>query len=260
MNVTVVTPLYNAEAYIAATIQSVIAQTHSDVEHVVVDDGSTDRSAAIVTALEAVHPQIRLIQQENRGVAAARNHGARVTRSDSTYLLFLDADDLLVPEALATLTAYLDAHPDAAVVFCATAKIDSDGRPLGDTARHTDSARSALRLAPLPVWRPTSARQRGLHAPHRPSVRLPQIYSLVRPRPALSVRRNAGLRRDLRAAVGGQRPLCSPCAARRGALPARAPGALPAARPPLHKRQGQEPEAGAQISAEVVPTGCVRPR
>jgi glycosyltransferase involved in cell wall biosynthesis len=148
MKVTVITPLYNAEAYVAETVRSVLKQTHPDVEHVVVDDGSTDRSAALVAAMAASHPQIRLIRQDNRGVAAARNRGAQEARPDSTYLLFLDADDVLVPEALATLAAYLDARPGAAVVFSATAKIDADGHSLGETARVIASTRSALRVAP----------------------------------------------------------------------------------------------------------------
>lgn len=146
--VTVVTPLYNGESFVGETIESVLGQTHSQVEHIVVDDGSTDRSAEVVETLARTHPTLQLIRQENRGVAAARNRGARAAPPESEYLLFLDADDLLVPEMLSRLAGYLTSHPRASVVCCASAKIDASGRPLGNTARHVESDRSAMRLAP----------------------------------------------------------------------------------------------------------------
>ncbi len=148
--VSVVTPLYNGERFIEETIDSVLRQTHPHVEHVVVDDGSTDRSAEIVAKRAMKHPTLRFIQQENQGVAAARNRGARAARPESDYLLFLDSDDLLASDMLSRLTTYLAARPTVGVVFCTYTKIDSNGHPLESTARHGESNRSALRLAPSP--------------------------------------------------------------------------------------------------------------
>lgn len=153
MKITVVTPLYNAAPYIAQTVESVLAQTHPEVEHIVVDDGSTDRSADIVErtftrASDEKNVQTYLLRQQNRGVAAARNRGAAEAGPDSQYVLFLDADDVLLPDALGRLAGYLEAHPEAGVVACASVKIDAGGHPLGRTTRTMESGHSSMRMVP----------------------------------------------------------------------------------------------------------------
>lgn len=100
MSVAVIIPAYNAAPYLAATIESVLAQTSPSSQILVVDDGSKDATAEIAAKYgEAVW----CLRQENSGVSVARNHGASQVSTD--WLLFLDADDLLVPDALAKLTA-----------------------------------------------------------------------------------------------------------------------------------------------------------
>ena len=126
----IVIPCYNQERYIGRAIDSVRRQTYTDWELVVVDDGSTDQSAAIVSALAAEDDRIRVIQQENRGVSRARNRGFQALSKSVRYLLFLDADDILHPEMLQTLTAYLALHPQAGAVFCGLTRIDENDRPL----------------------------------------------------------------------------------------------------------------------------------
>src|SRR5262245_12926949 len=91
----VIVPMYNAERTISATLKSVCRQTHLALDIVVVDDGSTDASAPIVAAHTRSDQRIRLLQQKNGGVAAARNRGVAATAAD--LLAFIDADDLWAP-------------------------------------------------------------------------------------------------------------------------------------------------------------------
>lgn len=135
--VSVITPCFNAEAYVGAAVNSVRDQTLSRWEHVVVDDGSTDRSAGLVAALAAADPRLSLVRLgRNRGVAAARNAGVLAADRRSRYLVFLDADDLLAPRMLGTLSAYLDGHPEVGLVHGAHEFIDAAGRALPDQNAH----------------------------------------------------------------------------------------------------------------------------
>ena len=126
--VAVITPCYNSERFVAKTVESVAAQTVS-TEHIVVDDGSTDRSLLVLQALEGSYPNLRLIQQPNAGVAAARKAGYQAA-GHTEYVLFLDADDLLHPAMIEVMISYLDAHPSAGLAYCHPQLIDEDGIPL----------------------------------------------------------------------------------------------------------------------------------
>ncbi len=103
----IVIPLYNKEKNIGSTIDSVLNQTFSDFELIVVDDGSTDRSAEIVASYD--DPRIRLIKKENGGVSSARNRG--VKSSVGHYLYFLDADDIMVAECLEKFDELVEMFP-----------------------------------------------------------------------------------------------------------------------------------------------------
>lgn len=94
--ISVVIPLYNKEASIAQSLKSVLSQEYDDFEVVIVDDGSTDGSVAVVEAIN--DPRIRLIKQENGGPSKARNTGVKNAKGE--WILFLDADDELEPDAL----------------------------------------------------------------------------------------------------------------------------------------------------------------
>lgn len=111
--ISVIIPVYNGERYFARTIESVLAQTYSAMEIVVVDDGSRDSSQDVV-ARYLNHTNVRLITQENAGVAAARNTGIRAATGD--YIALLDQDDLWLPDKLACQVEYLDKHPEIALV------------------------------------------------------------------------------------------------------------------------------------------------
>lgn len=121
--ISVIIPLYNKKNSIEATVRSVTAQSYSDWECVVVDDGSTDSSANIVLHLAETDSRIRLIRQENRGVSFARNHGVADARGE--YVIFLDADDRLLPNALADL--YATIHKYGTRISCGRACYESKG-------------------------------------------------------------------------------------------------------------------------------------
>ena len=95
--VSVIMPAYNSEEYIRESIESVLVQTYSNWELLIVDDGSTDKTASIVQEYKDI--RIHYLHQSNCGVAAARNHGIREARG--RYVAFLDSDDLWLPEKLA---------------------------------------------------------------------------------------------------------------------------------------------------------------
>lgn len=122
---TVIVPCHNGERWLAEALASCSAQTAADLEVLVVDDGSTDRSAAIAATAAEADRRIRCLRQPNAGVAAARNTGLVSARGE--YINFLDADDLLEPEKLARQGAVLDENPDIDWVFCDGRGIDEIG-------------------------------------------------------------------------------------------------------------------------------------
>jgi glycosyltransferase involved in cell wall biosynthesis len=127
VKVGVVVPMYNAEKTISATLQSIVAQTHENLDIVVVDDGSTDTSIDLVEAWQARDGRIRLIRQENAGVSIARNAGAAAT--DAEFLAFIDADDLWAPPKIELqLQTLVDGGPAVGLVYCWYATIDTDDR------------------------------------------------------------------------------------------------------------------------------------
>jgi glycosyltransferase involved in cell wall biosynthesis len=122
--VSVVIPCFDQGHYLREALQSVLAQTLPPAEIVVVDDGSTDNTAAIARE----YSKVRCIHQRNRGLASARNAGAAHTTGE--HIVFLDADDRLKPDALAIGLRELVAHPACALVWGRCVRIDQDGREL----------------------------------------------------------------------------------------------------------------------------------
>lgn len=109
--ISVVIPLYNKEKQIAATLRSVFNQTFQDFEVVIVNDGSTDSSVSVVESLG--DSRIRLINQKNSGVSAARNRG--ITEAKGEYIALLDADDEWKSDYLATQMSLAKQYPEASV-------------------------------------------------------------------------------------------------------------------------------------------------
>jgi hypothetical protein len=121
--VSVIIPTFNHARFVACAVESALAQAYVDREVVVVDDGSTDDTWAV---LRPYATDVTLIRQENAGVSAARNAGLQMARGE--YLLFLDADDIMAPHQLARQVPLLDALPDAGLVYCSYQHVAADGR------------------------------------------------------------------------------------------------------------------------------------
>jgi glycosyltransferase involved in cell wall biosynthesis len=117
----IVIPCFNQREYLGEALSSACRQPGTEV--ILVDDGSTDGSAARADDF----PQVRLVQQANRGVAAARNAGLAVVRGE--FVLFLDADDRLHADAVAALRSALMTHPEAVLAYGHYRAIDEAGRP-----------------------------------------------------------------------------------------------------------------------------------
>ncbi len=113
MKFSVVIPLYNKARYVAKAIQSVLSQTYTDFELVVVDDGSRDASAEIALKSIEGYENCRLVKQQNAGVSMARNNG--VSASHGEYLCFLDADDWWDPQFLQEISELIAEFPDAGI-------------------------------------------------------------------------------------------------------------------------------------------------
>ena len=124
--VSVVIPAYNAAVTLDETLHSARTQSHRNLEIIVVDDGSTDRTPAIAARHAAVDDRVRVMPQRNAGVAAARNTGWRAARAD--VIAFLDADDLWAPTKIERqLQALQSAGPRVGLVYCWYHTIDSAG-------------------------------------------------------------------------------------------------------------------------------------
>ncbi|MEH2084739.1 MAG: glycosyltransferase family 2 protein [Nostoc sp.] len=125
--VSIIIPVYKAERYIAATLQSALDQTYENFEILIIDDGTPDKSIEICQ--QFTDTRIKIIRQNNRGLPGARNTGIRHAQGE--YLTLLDADDLWLPEKLEKHVKHLNNSPNVGVSFSRSAFIDDNGNPLG---------------------------------------------------------------------------------------------------------------------------------
>ncbi len=148
-NVSVVMCVYNGEAHVGRALDSVFAQDFRGFEVIVVDDGSTDRTPAI---LGAYGDRIRVIQQQNRGPAIARNVGVAASRA--TYIAFLDADDVWFAGRLAKTVAPLESNPAAVLAYSDAALVDYSDTPLAHPLVQAGQARAPSMDDMLARWWP----------------------------------------------------------------------------------------------------------
>ena len=120
--VSIVIPTYNRSAIVRRAIDSVLDQTFTDLEIIIVDDGSTDDTRE---ALAAYPDRVRYVRQENAGPAAARNHGMLLARGD--YIGFLDSDDAYLPQNVEKHLRVFEANPGAGLVYCGIEILDRNG-------------------------------------------------------------------------------------------------------------------------------------
>jgi glycosyltransferase involved in cell wall biosynthesis len=128
-SVAVIIPCFNQAHFLADALKSVLRQTRQADEIIVIDDGSSDDPAAVVAQFK----DVRLIRQENRGLSGARNRGLQ--SCTSSYVLFLDADDKLLPKAIEAGLACYSRHPDCAFVYGGHCYISGKGEHLFDLFR-----------------------------------------------------------------------------------------------------------------------------
>jgi glycosyltransferase involved in cell wall biosynthesis len=123
--VSVVIPCYNQARFLGEAIQSVLCQGYADLEIVIVDDGSSDGTEEVASGYAEVDSRVKLIRQENQGLAAARNRGLAGVGGE--YVVFLDSDDRLLSGALEVGVRELEAHPGCAFASGLCRKITADG-------------------------------------------------------------------------------------------------------------------------------------
>ncbi|MDX2074530.1 MAG: glycosyltransferase [Alphaproteobacteria bacterium] len=130
-HVSIVIPVYNVSKFLDEAIRSVLAQNYHDLEIVVVNDGSERAAEMEITAICSAYKQVRLIHQKNQGQALARRTGVMNARGD--YIIFLDADDILLPGAVPFLVENMDAHPEAIGVYGRKMRMEEDGAFIRDS-------------------------------------------------------------------------------------------------------------------------------
>jgi len=145
----VIVPAFNSEERIEAVIRSVLGQTRTDLELIVIDDGSADRTAKRAEAAVGGDARGRVIRQANRGTVGARNAGIDAARG--SYLSFLDDDDLWLPYYLEAVDKALRSSRGAGLVFTDAWVVDADRGRVGRRSAHERFARPLRRLEPAPT-------------------------------------------------------------------------------------------------------------
>ncbi|KKD38741.1 glycosyltransferase family 2 protein [Limnoraphis robusta] len=125
--ISVVIPAYNCDRYVAQAVESVLHQTYSSVEIIVIDDGSQDNTRQVLQPYSA---QIRYVYQDNQGVSVARNHGIHLAQGE--FVAFLDADDVFLRDKLAAQLAVFEANPKLGIVHSGWRRINQQGETLMD--------------------------------------------------------------------------------------------------------------------------------
>lgn len=134
--VSVLIPVFNGADYIEQAVFSVLKQTLADFELIIVDDGSTDTTPAILESVARADPRIVIARRPHAGLGHSLNHGLALARAP--YVAILDADDLMLPERLEVQAAHLDANPGLTAVGSQWFTIDSEGRLTGLDRHPTD--------------------------------------------------------------------------------------------------------------------------
>lgn len=158
--VSVIIPTFNRAHFLSAALDSVRAQSESDLECIVVDDGSTDETPALLAKYQAFDHRIHYVRQENSGPSAARNRGLR--QSKGRYIQFLDSDDVIHKEKLRTQLAYFEDDDRLALSFCDYRYCAHDD--INETASRDNFPSPRLTLS-RPLWDIASRWERDLSIP-----------------------------------------------------------------------------------------------
>ena len=137
--VSVLLPVYNAEAYVGKAIESILTQSHRNFELLVIDDGSHDGTPDIIGRYVSTDPRVRVLRHENRGVGYTLNRGIR--EAQGRYIAELGADDLALPGRLEKQVEFLATRPDYVAVGGYLRIVDPNDRPIGLRTYPTTDAR-----------------------------------------------------------------------------------------------------------------------
>ena len=134
--ISVLMPAYNTERYVAEAVESILGQTFTEFEFIIVDDGSTDGSLAVLRRYAAQDSRIRLVSRPNTGIVGALNEGLSLAQGE--LIARMDGDDVSLPKRLELQVAYLDDHPRCVAVGCRVLMVDPDGAPLRITCEELE--------------------------------------------------------------------------------------------------------------------------
>jgi len=154
--ISVLMPVYNAEKYIEAAVESILNQTFTEFEFIIINDGSSDGTLALLEGYAEQDKRIRLISRENKGLVATLNEGLKLAKT--SLIARMDADDIALPDRLKIQKEYLDKHSDVVCIGARARVIDAKGRflILTDTKiGHKEVLKAALQ-GRSPIIHPTA--------------------------------------------------------------------------------------------------------
>lgn len=153
-NISVVLPVYNGEKYLGKAIESILGQTYADFEFIIINDGSKDTTPEIIQRYAEKDSRIVVIHQENAGLVATLNRG--LSSAKAPFIARMDADDIALPDRFKDQIAYMQMHPEIAVLGTSIRFIDENDQPIHDSLYPSDSADVAAEmLRTNPVAHPT---------------------------------------------------------------------------------------------------------
>ena len=170
--VSIVMPVYNAERYVAESVNSILAQTYKDFEFIIINDGSTDGTHQILMSYASADDRVKLISRPNTGIVGALNDGLAAVRGH--YVARMDSDDLALPQRLDEQVRFLDEHHDVVILGTDVLIIDADGDAMWTDHKPADhdqidaallSGRSAIIVHPAAMMRRDAVEKIG---PYRP--------------------------------------------------------------------------------------------
>ena len=128
--ISVIMSVYNGEPYLREAVESILNQTFGDFEFIIINDGSTDGTGAILARYQRIDDRIRVYHQENQGLIASLNRGCHLAQGK--YIARMDADDVSLPDRLARQAYYMEVHPEIGILGTWIEYIDENGEPRGE--------------------------------------------------------------------------------------------------------------------------------
>jgi glycosyltransferase involved in cell wall biosynthesis len=159
--ISVVMCVFNGECFLREAVESILDQSFRDFEFIIINDGSTDGSGALLEFYQKKDQRVRVYHQDNQGLVRSLNRGCELARGK--YIARMDADDIAVNDRLARQFQFMEEHPDIGVLGGAAEVIDSSGKTLKISVNPADDSqiRTAL-LTDCPFWHPTILMRKSL--------------------------------------------------------------------------------------------------